>query len=37
MQGGVTIAIKAKRPEDVAALRREVRDRSRLYDPPITK
>ena len=37
MHGGVTVAIKAKRPEDVAALRREVRERSRLYDPPMTK
>ncbi len=37
MHGGVTIAIKAKRPEDVAALRREVRERSRTFEPPLTK
>ena len=37
MHGGVTIAVKAKRPEDVAALRREVRERSRMFEPPLTK
>ena len=35
MHGGVTIAIKAKRPEDVAMLRREVRERSTVFAPPM--
>lgn len=37
MHGGVAIAVKAKRPEDVAAVRREVRERARSFEPPIGK
>lgn len=33
--GGASMAIKAKRPEDVASLRHMVRERARSYEPPI--
>jgi hypothetical protein len=32
--GGTTIAVQAKRPEDVEALRRAVRERDRMFEPP---
>ncbi len=35
--GGVSIAIKAKRPADAAAVRRDARDRSWGYEAPLTK
>ena len=37
MHGGVTIAIKAKRPEDVTSVRRELRERTRSFEPPLTR
>jgi hypothetical protein len=33
--GGATVAIKAKRPEEVASLRRLVHERARSYEPPV--
>lgn len=34
IHGGMSIAIKAKRPEDIASVRHDVRERSRMFDPP---